>query len=148
MIRGDLLEIVIQEVKGLSTHFEEEDWENAIDDALSESGWAFPVTNTTKISWLKKRTKRHLFFMLMSESAHKFKFKQYNLQHRFLHYSRLIKEMDSDWEIFVNSEMLYIDGAPGAFSSKIDAGFQSDELGRDTTYSDENKIIIAPNETD
>ena len=148
MIRGDLVEVVMQEVKGLTSQFEEEDWENAVDDALSESGWSFPVTNALKIAWLKKRTKRHLFFMLMSESAHKFKFKQYNLQHRFLHYSRLIKDMDNEWDEFLNSEMLYVDGAPGAFSSKIDAGFQYDELGRDTTYSDENKVIIAPNETD
>ena len=56
--------------------------------------------------------------------------------------------MDNEWDEFLNSEMLYVDGAPGAFSSKIDAGFQYDELGRDTTYSDENKVIIAPNETD
>jgi len=148
MTRSELKEIVEQEVKGLSSQFETVDWINAINNALGESGWSLPTTNETKILWLKRRTKRHLFFMLMSESAHKFKFKQYNLQHRFLHYRTLIKEMDDDWKTFVDSELLYVDGDLGAFSSKIDAGFQYDEIGRDTTYSDENKVIMAPNEAD
>ena len=32
------------------------------------------------------------------------------------------------------------------FGSKIDAGFSSNELGEDTTYEDDNAVIVTPTE--
>lgn len=147
MDRDELITTVQAEVKGLRSKFEEEDWELAVSDALRDTGWMLPVTNDTMLFWLKKRFKRHLFFMLYTESAHKFKFKQYNLQHRFDHYGKLIERMDKEWETFVNEELLLLEGV-GAFATKVDAGFQYDEHGHDTTYSEDNRVTFSPDQND
>lgn len=143
MTRDQMIVTIRKELKGLSNRLEEEDYTHAVNDAERETGWSLPITNDTKIKWFKERAKRHIFFMLLSESAHKFKFKQYNLQHRFDHYKSLIAQMDEDWKTFIDEELLLLEGT-GAFGSQIDAGFQYDEFGRDTTYTDSNLVQIHP----
>lgn len=147
MNKEEMVKVVTEEIKGLSRQFEDDDYQNAVDDAERETGWSLPETNTTKLRWLKERIKRHLFFMLWTESAHKFKFKQYNLQHRFQHYGQLIKTMDEKFGLFIEQEVLLLEGV-GGFGAKIDAGFQSDEYGRDSSYQEENLVIVTPTESD
>ena len=141
-------EILLEkEVKGLSTVLDIEDYQNAASDAARETGWSFPATNDEVIYWLKSRAKRHLFFYLMSESAHKFKVKQYSLNQRFDHYRDIIEYMDVQWQQFLEEGALLLEDPVYIGGTKIDAGFQYEPLtGRDTTYDTDNEVIFQPNE--
>jgi len=144
---GSLNTRLQEEVKGLTTYLVDEDYTNAIADASRETGWSLPISDTFKEYWFKARAKRHLFFYLLSESAHKFKVKQINLQHRFDHYNILVKEMDEKFvavqenypELFTSADYEFL------FGSKIDAGFAYEpQTGRDITYESDQKVIISP----
>jgi hypothetical protein len=100
---------------------------------------------------VKERAKRHIFFYLLSESAHKFKYEQINLQHRFEHYRKIVRDMD--WRYDKAKEEFYLEfseaSTVNAFGTKIDAGFQYDPLtGQETTYDDDNVTILTPTEND
>ena len=146
-----LQETLEQEVKGLSTYLVEDDYTNAIADAERETGFSLPTDDSFQIMWLKERTKRHLFFYLMSESAHKFKVDQINLQHRFQHYDKLVDKMDKAFEeaLEANPEKFAGADAWDLFGSKVDAGFSyDDQTGIDLTYLDENLVNVSPSDTD
>lgn len=149
MTKSEFIAVLMQEVKGLSSYLDASvDYSNATDDALRETGWAFPVTSDFKIYWLKQRAKRHLFFYLFSESAHKFKIKTLNLNQRFDHYKDLISMMDEAFVAIQESEPQQFAGVDSfnLFGTKVDAGFSYDSFGRDTTYSESNKVKLNPNE--
>jgi hypothetical protein len=153
MIADDFIEIIILEIKGLSRYLEIEDYENALADAERECGWSTSVLTNFRIYWLKQRMKRHLFFYLMSESAHKFKYEQINLQHRFDHYFKLIEMMDGKFKEIMEEhpneflDVLGIDDVSGLFGTKVDAGFSYSPSGRDTTYDADNEVVFTPNES-
>ena len=147
LTRTTLIALLEVEVKGLSSYLDADDYGNAVDDAARETGWALPLSDAFKEYWYKTRSKRHLFYYLLSESAHKFKVKQINLQHRFDHYSLLVKDMDEKFakvqedypELFTSADYECM------FGSKIDAGFAYEPLtGRDITYDTDQKVIISP----
>ena len=154
MTRDDLLELLPIEVKGLSRYLAEDDYENAINDASNETGWLFPITGSDVKQtsfmeyWIKSRAKRHLFFYLMSESAHKFKYDVISLNQRFDHYALILKKMDEDWAKFVEENPeLFISGDPASwFCTKIDAGFAYDEFGNDVTYDPMLPVIASGQE--
>jgi hypothetical protein len=146
MNEHEMVALLEKEVRGLSSVLTIEDYQNACDDAVRETGWALSSTNSNIIYWLKQRAKRHLFFYLMSESAHKFKVKQYSLNQRFDHYRDTIEYMDKLWAEFLATNELILEDSVGLFGTKINAGFQYDSLGRDTTYDDDNVVIFEPNE--
>jgi hypothetical protein len=152
MTSGELITRIQQELKGLSSKFEAVDFTNAVSDAVAETGWAFPVVETDngyKVKWLKQRTIRNLYFMLRSESAHKFKVEGINLQHRFDHYQKLIESMDEEWISEV--EHMMPDDVSGIAGVKIDAGFVYEKhTGRDLTYSEtyQNTTIVTPSVED
>ena len=151
MNETELIEKLEQEVKGLTSYLEEDDYTNAVDDAERETGFSLPTTDTFQIRWLKERTKRHLFFYLMSESAHKFKVDQINLQHRFEHYNKIIEKMDKAFEEALESNPEKFAGADpwDLFGSKVDAGFAYDsQTGIDLTYIDKNLVNVSPSDTD
>ena len=139
--------LIKQEVKSLSTYLEQEDYENALSDAKRETGWS-TFTTDFKEHWIKMRAKRHLFFYLASETARKFKVKQFSLDQRFKHYMLLIKKMDEEFveakeehpEHFTDADVSAL------FGSKIDAGFAYDEFGRDITYDSDQRVIITPSD--
>ncbi len=147
MTQTEMEEKIEEEVKGLSTYLEGDDYTNACDDAARETGWSFPVTTSFKIRWMKDRAKRHLFFYLYTESAHKFKYEQINLQHRFLHYDKLIASMDKRYEEALESfpnEFAGVDSYE-LFGTKVDAGFAYDPMtGKDVTYNDDIKVVFSP----
>jgi hypothetical protein len=153
MTKQEMVFLLEKEVKGLSTVLDLVDYQNACDDAVRETGYILPNTVNAQIYWLKFRAKRHLFFYLLSESAHKFKVKQYSLNQRFEHYRDTIEYMDKVWNDYLLSEQALIDelagvDSVGLFGTKIDAGFQYDEVGRDTTYSEDNQVEFHPDESD
>ena len=140
-----------QEVKGLTNYLDPDDFTNACNDAAMETGFAFPTGTDFQTFWNKTRAKRHLFFYLLTESAHKFKYEQINLQHRFEHYRSIIKTMDETYEKSKEDNYLEFSGASdvNVFGTKIDAGFQYDPVtGRDTTYDDDNVTVLSPTEND
>ncbi len=149
MTKEEMQALLLEEVKGLSSYLDSEDYSNACDDSVRETGWAFPVTVDYKIYWMKERAKRALFFYLLTESAHKFKYKQINLQHRFEHHKAIIEMMDGQ---FLKAQEDRPDQFADVssfkmFGTKIDAGFQYEtETGRDITYGDDNEVIFTPNE--
>jgi len=147
MTKSELITLLEEEIKGLSSYLISSDYSNACDDASKETGWSFPVSGDFKIFWIKQRAKRHLFFYLLTESAHKFKFEQINLQHRFEHYKEIIDKMDEDFDKIQESrpeEFAQVDTYK-MFGHKIDAGFQYEaQTGRDFTYDEDNEVIITP----
>ncbi len=151
MTRAELIVLITQEVKGLSAYLVSDDYNNAVDDALRETEWILPVSVSFEEYWLKQRSKRHLFFYLYSESAHKFKYKQINLQHRFLHYKELIKSMDDVFEKAVESRPDLFAGVDAfhLFGTKIDSGFAyQHQTGKDITYRTDQKVDFGPKEND
>ena len=148
MTQDDLLDLLPIEMKGLSKYLITVDYENAVNDASRATGWSFPIAGTDSKQtsnmeyWVKTRSKRHLFFYLMSESAHKFKYDVISLDQRFLHYKSLIDTMDREWLSFVaDNPELFIDNAADWFCTKIDAGFAYDEVGTDLSYDSDISII-------
>jgi len=140
-----------QEVKGLTNYLDSDDYSNAVDDASRETGFSFPVTEGFQTLWVKTRAKRHLFFYLLTESAHKFKYEQINLQHRFDHYRNIVDYMDKQYAEALEEYALEFAGASGvnALGTKIDAWFSYEpQTGRDLTYSDENVTVLSPTEND
>jgi len=142
MTRDEMLELLPLEVRGLNNYLVDEDYSNACDDAARDTGWSFPITDDFRILWQKNRAKRHLFFYLLSESAHKFKYEGISLNQRFDHYFTLVNKMDSEFEKVQEThpeEFMTVDSYL-LFGTKIDAGFSYDEVGRDTTYFEDNSV--------
>lgn len=152
MDESQLIDKLKEEVKNLTKYLTSpSDYKNAIDDALRETGWVLPAETNFKIYWIKQRARRHLFFMLLSESAHKFKYKQINLQQRFGHYSKLIEKMDEDFAAIQESNPAEFSGVDAfkAFGTVAGAGFSYEPLtGRDITYDEDQQVIFKPLETD
>jgi hypothetical protein len=107
----------------------------AVDAATSELNWSFPISDSKKCLWLIKRATRHACFILWLASAQKFKYKQVNLQHRFDHYEKLIKYMDTEYEIALTSEStMFANVEPyKLFGTVVGAGFHYDSIGNDIT---------------
>ena len=148
MTKQELILKLEKEVKGLHQYLVKEDYENASDDAIKEFETTFPTSGQILEYWVKKRAKRHLFFYLLTESAHKFKFEQINLQHRFDHYSILVKMEDEQFVAFMEERPDLFAGVEAfqMFGTKIDAGFAYTESGIDITYKDSQLVEFDPKE--
>jgi len=150
MTFDDLVDLLPTEVKGLSRYLEAIDYENAVQDASRETGWTFPITGTDTIKtflmeyWVKSRAKRHLFFYLMSESAHKFKYDVISLNQRVEHYKAILDQMDKQLTSFVEENPeLFIANAADWFCTKIDAGFAYTTVGEDITYDTDIPVGVS-----
>ena len=151
LTKVQMVTLLEKEVKGLTSYLDSDDFNNACDDASRETGFTYPVADGFQTYWMKTRAKRHLFFYLLTESAHKFKYEQINLQHRFEHYRDIIKYMDEQYEKAVEEFAFEFAGvsAVNALGTKIDAGFAYEsQTGRDRTYDRDNVTILSPKETD
>jgi len=149
MTKAELILLVTEEIKGLSTQFVDDDYFNAADDASRDCNWAFPQTSDFRVKWLKERMKRHLFSYLLDQSLYKFKYKNINLGDRFKNLTKRVSDMDTAFEK-IQEEYVYEFADVSSFNmfpNQIDSGFATEpQTGRDTTYSDENETIITPNE--
>lgn len=149
MTKAEMVTLLQQEVKSLSSYLVSDDYNNACDDASNDTGLTFPVTNKTAIYWMKQRAKRHLHFYLASETAHKFKYKQINLNQRFEHHWKMVQDMDKRWDAIQDQILAELAGVDSyeLFGTKVDAGFAYEhQTGRDITYDTEQEVIHTPNE--
>jgi len=139
-----------QEFKSLASKLNAQDFKNAVDTTERETGWSLPVDNNDKENWFVRRAKRHLFYYLMTEAAHKFKFEGINLQQRFEHYRVIIRDEDRAWNDFfeANAHLLAGVAARELFGTVVHAGFQYDLIGQDSTYTNDNDVEINPNDDD
>jgi hypothetical protein len=152
MTSDEMVDKLKEEVKGLTRYLSYPvDYNNACDDASRDTGFSFPVTTSFKIYWMKQRAKRHLFFYLQSESAHKFKFEQINLQHRFEHYSKIIKDMDLAFEEAKKSNPAEFAGIDTfkQFGTVAGTGFAYEPLtGRNITHDPDQQVVFNPTDGD
>ncbi len=148
MTQDELRALIKEEVKGLTAKLTDPtDYDNAIDNAERET-WTLPQTSDFRILWLKRRSKRHLYDFLLSEASEKFKVKDKFLNQKFDHYLKLVEREDKEFEKAQedNTEEFADVSSFNLFGTKIDAGFQyQDQTGIDTTYSDGNEVLSAPN---
>lgn len=150
MISGELITLVTQELMGLASNFDSTDYANAVNEALRETGWAFPVSEDFHVTWLKRRAKRHLFEYMLTGSATKFKFEQINSQQKFEHFEKLVTREDAAFEKVKESESYRFASVAACqmFGTRIDAGFAYDRAGQDLTYDTDNVVIITPSDSD
>ena len=149
MTRAELTTAIQQELKDLSSEFIVEDYTNAIDEAERDTGWATPYGTAFKETWIKRRTKRHLFSYLQTVTAGDFKYKTIHLDQPFKHYTELIKTMDEDFAKIMEEEPHQFAGVSAyeMFGNVVNAGFASaPQTGRDITYDEDQSVIITPNE--
>ena len=91
----DELVSIIQKLMGASYNtVSDEGFEQACRQALAELEWSLPCTDSKKGYWITERARRHVIYVLLVESAHKFRFKEIHLHNRFKHYHALIQMMD------------------------------------------------------
>lgn len=111
----------------------------------SELQWSYPITVSSKEFWMVERCRRHVMYILMVESAHKFKYKLIHLEHRFRNYIKLIENMDeSFYKAIENDQDGTFDNLGGSFSNfayLITSGFIYDSLGRDCSHLNERVIL-------
>jgi len=147
MTSTEMAALLQQELKGLSSSIEDDDYTNAILAAERDTGWSLPQTADFKLTWLISRSKRHLFFYLLSQSAEDFRFKNIFLNHQFDHYSKLVDRMDKDFNVAIEDNALEFAGvaATEIAGTKIDSGFgYQGQTSRDYTYDEDNEVIITP----
>jgi hypothetical protein len=140
-------EVITREIKGLSANFESYDYTDAVDEAERETGFSLPTTDAFQIKWLKSRTKRALFFSLLSESSEDFQVKKLYLQQKFANLLNLIKLLDEEFQKALEEEPYEFANVEAykIFGTKIDAGFAYDSVtGADKTYSDDQTVIFTP----
>ena len=110
----------------------------AAETALNGLGWSIPVDHPIRVFWAYQRAVRHCLFILMVESAHKFRYKNIFLQNRFAHYEILIKKMDEDFEkaqddspdIFASANLFDLETLASSLSFYIPNYGEYDTLGR------------------
>lgn len=135
----------------LSTKFDSDNYSDAVDEAERETGFSCPITSAFQIRWMKHRTKRALFFFLLSGAAKKVRYEQINLEQAFGNYRKLIEDMDKEFKEALADNTYEFAGVSACqmFGTKIDAGFQYEPVtGVETTYTEDNKVIINPTEAD
>ena len=109
------------------------DSDNAINDAVGETGWPIETLGDKTSYWFKYRVKRHLLFYLWTGMAKKFQAKSFSLQHKFDHLERILKKMDEEWEKFKeeNLALFATDDIVNAFGTVIGTGLTYTETGRE-----------------
>jgi len=150
MTEADGITLIEREIKGLSSEFVTADYTDSVDSAERDTGFSFPTTDTFQIKWLLDRTKRALFFSLLSENITSFKFKQIDIQGIFKNLREVIKDMDEAFETaqLENAEKFAQVDPLHFFGHKIDAGFAYDSMGRDITYQRKQLVKISPSSED
>ena len=112
-------------------------YNSAVTLALTELHWTIPVDDDQKEYWMVERTKRHLTYILLFESADRFQYKKLSLQHRFDHYMQLIKLMDSAFTTALDDDPSLFDVSTWPnLTFYLTNGFVYDIDGEDLTYLD------------
>ena len=132
----ELISIVKTLMGGSYENISEIGYISATDMTLKELPWTLPLSAQKKEYWLVERSKRNVIFILLTESAHKFKYKEISLQHRFANYFKLIDKMDSDFEKAIDDDpVTFADlSTQDALCFYVTNGFIYDQFGKDITY--------------
>jgi len=148
MTEAELIVVVKRFMKAQQSELTDDDYADAVDRAEAET-WALPQTSAFRIDWLKKRTIRHLYDFLSTQSARKFRAGKFYLDQRFDHYEKLIKRYDKEFQEALDAHINEFANvnAYEMFGTKIDAGFSYNTFGEDTTYTSTNEVINTPNES-
>lgn len=143
----DVVELVTIQMSTAASALSTEGMESAVESAMLELNWSYPVTENNKCFWISKRAVRHACFILWVASAQKFKYKQVNLQQRFEHYEKLIKNMDAEFELALSNDIALFANVASykMFGTAVGAGFRYDFIGRDITYEDLVRYINSEN---
>jgi len=134
--KSALITIVESLMGGSYSTVSSDGYSGAVDQALNELPFTFPITDSHEKYWIVERARRHVIYVLLTESAHKFKYKEISLQHRFANYFKLISKMDADFEKALNDFPELFDVLPtySTLCEYITNGFVYDQFGRDFTY--------------
>ena len=149
MNQQDVVDEMQKAMKSAADYLESDDYGLAIEEAQLET-WPLPLTDSYRKLWFKRRVKRHLFFILSTDSSKKFRVESYYLQQRFEHFRDMVKYLDNQFaeEKEENPDAFPVPPSEGdpaeKMGSKIDAGFAYDKTGRDITYTRENQPKITP----
>jgi len=151
MTENELIALLQQEIKGLSSDLVTTDYSNAVDAAERDTGFTLPVSTDFQEKWLISRSKRHLFSYLQTEAATQTRYHHFHINQKFDHFERLIAKMDKDFEA-AQEEYAYEFAGLGALhlaGTKVDAGFvYEDQTGVDLSYDDDNVVIFTPDAND
>lgn len=153
MTESELVTLIREELGDLTQDLALSDFTNAVSVAERETGFDLPQTSDFRVEVLRKRAIRHSMYYLMISAARKFRAEGFHLDQRYKHYREIVRDLDEEYaklledypEEFLDA-ITVSDNAYKMFGSQIDAGFQSDALGRDTTYTDDNEVIVTPND--
>lgn len=134
----DFLDGIKLRMGGNADNVSEEGLTVAIETALDELGWTIPVVHPLKVFWAYQRAVRHAVYILMVESAHKFRYKEIFLQNRFSHYKSMIDDMDKSFkeakdenpELFPDSIYMDDETIAASLSYYIQNTGETDSLGR------------------
>lgn len=146
----DLTDVIKIQMSSSSTLITADGWEQVAEMTMNELGWDYPVSNPTQMFWAVTRGVRHACFILMIAAAHKFKYKQANINQRFDHYKELIAELDKKFEAGIESDPTIFANVEAykLFGTKIDAGFKYNSLGEDLTYRLDALVNFSPSDDD
>lgn len=149
MNKTDVMVLLESEIKGLSEHFDEPDFSNAVDEAERET-WSLPVTTSFKILWFKKRAKRHLLSYLWNEYVDKVQHDTTKFQQRFEHLQVVIDKEDKDFLKAQEENPTEFAGVDSytLFGTYVKSGFRYDDVGRDVTYDEFNEAEFKPSDSD
>ena len=111
----------------------------ACDLAQTELEWSLPQTDSFRLYWIVQRARRHLVYILLCETAHKFRFKEIHLHNRFKQYHQLVELMDDEFQKAIDARPLDFDHlasntTDGAFGLYVTSGFNYNYAGEDLTY--------------
>ncbi len=140
----DTIDFVKIQLSTTASILSTEGLEASVNRALAELNWTLPLDNAEKEMWVVLRSVRHALYILWIASAQKFKYKQVNLQNRFEHYEKLIKNMDSEFSDAVSANVTLFSNIESykLFGTVVGAGFVYDGLGQDITYDDLTAYIV------
>lgn len=150
MTIDDVKEQLLLKLRGLKDLFEDEELDQAITDALGELGLSDPPSTNKASYWFLRRCYRNCIEMMMTESAHKFKYKQINLQNRFEHYIRILKREDEAWKEVEADVLLEVSGLGNSsgFGSYLGSGLHYSPTGKQILFQKTPTSDIFPNEED
>lgn len=153
MTEQELLTALQTTLKDVYDDMTSTELDRAVAQALSETGWSFPVTREFQKYWIVERATRHALFIRCVSAALDFKYKKISLEQVWEHIWDMIKMMDKAFTEAMksNPDEFPIEVTADAykqFGSVIPAGFTYDQLGRDVTYLDgQDPFKIVPTDS-
>jgi hypothetical protein len=130
-------------LKGVVSLFDDDEFAQIISMTEADTKWVLPFDGADKSYWFVRRATRHALFCLCITYAHKFKYKQINLNQRFEHYMTLVASEDKAWEN-VDLPCDTAEERIAQFGHVASAGFRYGPTGEDITYHHPSHVRFNP----